>query len=434
MIYRLTGNHDGESWSSSKVTHINSNDDNNNSNIHDDKLVSMSTTFDRLPLLSRVFQTTRSIVLHFLPANYPSSVAPGYGRFAAFGFCASVAGSAAMVLSTQTLLLAVGIVGHHDNTNQSHVSASILAGALNWVLKDGIGQLGGVWFASYMGRTASQFDASPKYWRMVAAFALDSATLLEITSPMFPSTWVLAVASIANIGKNIGFLTASASRAALHQSLAKVGNLGDVTAKAGSQSMAASVFGTALGIGLSPVLGDVPHFVMGFLGLSCIHLGCNYLALKAVPLSHFDRHRLHILMHAHFKEGGVILDPSQVASQESFLPFVVPDDSHAWLSLGSTIPELGGPAAVQELIDPEQSYVLTANDGRIHLVFYNETTSLDMMQGIHHAYWLHYYGSDRDVGKRKVEFQTFWTHLHDKGWNVELLRIEPPKAVRISVK
>ena len=165
-----------------------------------------------------------------LPANYPHSVADGYLGFVSFCFTASIAGSASMVLSTQTLLLAVGIVGQ----GSSGTSAGLMAGALNWVMKDFMGQLGGIVFASKMGKTKA-FDNDPKRWRMVAATALDGATLLEILSPLCHSSLVLPIASIANIGKNIGFLTASASRASLHQSLAVSGNLGDVTVKAGSQ-------------------------------------------------------------------------------------------------------------------------------------------------------------------------------------------------------
>ena len=164
-------------------------------------------------------QLHKNVLVHFLPANYPHSVAPGYMAYASYGFIASIAGSAAMVLSTQTLLLAVGVVG----SGQNHQTASIMAGALNWVLKDGIGQFGGVIFASYLGKFQS-LDVYPKHWRMVAAVTLDCATLLELLSPMVPTWFVLPIASLATIGKNIGFLTASASRAALHQSLAIRGN------------------------------------------------------------------------------------------------------------------------------------------------------------------------------------------------------------------
>jgi len=114
-----------------------------------------------------------------------------------------------MVLSTQALLLAVGV---------GSACAAPFAAALNWVMKDGIGQLGGVIFASrHMG---SSIDSDPKRWRMVAALSQDVATLLEILCPLFPG-YLLCIASMVGIGKNISFLTASASRAAIHQSLSK---------------------------------------------------------------------------------------------------------------------------------------------------------------------------------------------------------------------
>ena len=94
-----------------------------------------------------------------LPVKYPYSVANGYLGFVSFCFTASIAGSASMVLSTQTLLLAVGIVGQ-----TSSGSAGLMAGALNWVMKDFIGQLGGIMFASKMGKTKA-FDSDPKRWR-----------------------------------------------------------------------------------------------------------------------------------------------------------------------------------------------------------------------------------------------------------------------------
>ena len=240
-----------------------------------------------------------------------------------------------MVLSTQALLVAVGV---------GTQSAAPMAAALNWVMKDGVGQLGGVIFASQLGKGGIDFDtvrdkiakltgplqnqgvrdennknitatntttttqqtkkkrgnfqrgtadSNPKRWRMVAALALDLSTFMEICTPMMGPEWFLPCASIANIGKNVGFLAASASRAAIHQSLSMggsssassmttavpdgsdlreerdktksevssnktsppssttastVSNLGDVTAKSGSQAIVASLAGTVIGI------------------------------------------------------------------------------------------------------------------------------------------------------------------------------------------
>jgi len=104
-----------------------------------------------------------------------------------------------MVLSRQALLIEVGV---------GTQSAAPMAAALNWVMKDGVGQLGGVIFASQLGKggvcfdywrvkfetlSASSFgdvrpqekrrgnyqrgtaDTNRKRWRMVAALALDLA-------------------------------------------------------------------------------------------------------------------------------------------------------------------------------------------------------------------------------------------------------------------
>mmetsp|Transcript_6801 Transcript_6801/g.9930 ORF Transcript_6801/g.9930 Transcript_6801/m.9930 type:complete len:476 (-) Transcript_6801:125-1552(-) len=378
----------------------------------------------------------RYVINHFLPANYPKSVADGYGRFASYCFIASVAGSASMVLSTQTLLLAIGVFGQQT-------SASIMAGALNWVLKDGIGQLGGIGFASFMGRSTSQFDANPKYWRMVAALSLDAATLLEITSPLVPSNLVLPIASVANIGKNIGFLTASASRAALHQALAKTGNLGDVTAKAGSQSMAASLFGTALGIGMTPLLADVPHFIMGYVFLSLAHQTFNFLSLKAVPLAHFNFERLDLVLKAYILSERKVLSPADVAAEEMFFSLTprFNNKTEKWLKIGGSVQMLGGPEACKKMLfsgNIVKPYVLVRNNNIYHLGFVTEATSSQVIQGMYHAYCLHYKKIDQFCDGEKEDealerFNKFALCLTEKGWDLTAIRIEPTDAVRLSV-
>ena len=107
-------------------------------------------------------------------------------------------------------------------------SAAPMAAALNWVMKDGVGQLGGVIFASQLGKGGVDLDywrgkfgtltgslglgenkvqnrgnfqrgtadTNPKRWRMVAALALDLSTLLEICTPLMGPEWFLPCASI----------------------------------------------------------------------------------------------------------------------------------------------------------------------------------------------------------------------------------------------
>lgn len=347
-------------------------------------------------LKNQLQEIPKKVISLLLPAQYPQSVARGYLGFVSFCFTASIAGSAAMVLSTQSLLLAVGIVG------QSTSGGGVMAGALNWVMKDFMGQLGGIVFASQMGKTKA-FDNDPKRWRMVAAIALDGATMLEILSPLCHHSLVLPVASIANIGKNIGFLTASASRAALHQSMAITGNLGDVTVKAGSQSMMASLAGTSLGIGLSTLLNhDTLNFGICFLCLSAIHQGCTYLSLQQVPLAHFNRHRLTLAID-YYLDNQTIPSPVDIGKIERFYPFVSSDSSSEWLHVGRPLRNVcQNPTELENCLASiaNESYLIQFNSKTrdVDLIFFNDAKEQDLCRGIYHACLLRYKMSHISVG------------------------------------
>jgi len=82
-------------------------------------------------------------------------------------------------------------------------------------------------------------------------------------------------------------------------------------AKSESQSMAAGLIGTSLGITLLPILANVHHNALGFcLSEFAIHQGCNYLGLKAVSLLNLNRQRLNIKLDAFVGNSNDILSPS----------------------------------------------------------------------------------------------------------------------------
>jgi hypothetical protein len=291
---------------------------------------------------------------------------------------------------------------------------------------------------------SKQFDSNPKTWRMTAALALDGAALMEILSPYVMSSLVLPIACAANVLKNIGFLTASASRAALHQSLALGGNLADVTAKAGSQSMAAGLLGTAVGVGLSTALGpSLENFVAAFCALSAVHQSLNYMSLKSVALVHFDRHRLHLLME-HFIDTGVVLSPSEIAQKEFYIPLVNEDQSHQWLAIGTTLEEFC-PQGLNELQKlqrqcPNEKYLLNvSNGGIIHLVFLVGAVGDDLVKGMLHAHLLKRLGVRIENIAPSHErasnaISCFTASIHKHGWKTEstLTNIEAKDSFRLA--
>ncbi|CAG8590980.1 5424_t:CDS:2 [Funneliformis caledonium] len=184
-----------------------------------------------------VLEVKRQITSAFMPKGYPDSVTKDYWEFAKWQFLHNIAGSVTGVLSTQSLLYAMGLG-----------STSIpLAAALNWIIKDGLGQLGGVIYAASIN---DRFDSEPKRHRFQATVAMQSASFLELLAPLWPGMFLL-IASISNIGKNIAWLAGSATRAQMHKTFALRDNLGDITGKTGSQSTAA---GTALGVAISATI------------------------------------------------------------------------------------------------------------------------------------------------------------------------------------
>jgi hypothetical protein len=224
-------------------------------------------------------RTLRGVAGYFLPHGYPATVSPSYLSYAGLTSLALLFSSINGVLSTQSLLYAVGL----------GAGSIPLAGALNWVIKDGLGQMGGVLYAALVH---NRFDADPKRWRFLSAVAQDASTLLEILTPSVPALF-LPLAAVANVGKNISWMSASATRAGIHQALALKGNLADVTGKAASQTMAASTAGTMLGVLLSPVVGTQPLALLAaFAALSAAHLSLMYLALRSVVLPTVNEQRL----------------------------------------------------------------------------------------------------------------------------------------------
>ncbi|CAG8453755.1 13738_t:CDS:2 [Acaulospora colombiana] len=118
-------------------------------------------------------EAKRNVIKTFMPKGYPDSVTRDYLGFAKWEFIRNVAGSVTgvtggdkicvcfQVLSTQTLLYSMGL-------GEKSIP---LAATLNWVIKDGLGQLG---------------------------VAIQLSSLLELLSPLFPGTFLI-IASISNI-------------------------------------------------------------------------------------------------------------------------------------------------------------------------------------------------------------------------------------------
>jgi hypothetical protein len=320
------------------------------------------------------------LLSHFLPVGYPGTVALYYREYALHTFIASIAGSASMVLSTQSLLFAIGVVG----TSTTATQAGILAGAINWVLKDGLSQAGAILWTSVSARN---YDEHPKTWRMVAAIALDMAAAIELATPFLTETRgaVLVAACAAGTLKNIGFLTASASRAAMHQALTQHGrNLADVTAKAGSQSIVAGLLGTGLGLAASHILQGRPDILLCysgcFIGLATIHQSFNYFAVRSIAFHRLDLPRACLVLDR-FITDGTVLDPVQVSQQEPIL-----FNTSAWWSQNAQLKiGVGIEYHPEATCTDDTRFLLSKNSNTVYVTFMTDASPQDQIVALYRA-------------------------------------------------
>ena len=239
-------------------------------------------------LIQKFKEKIHLILSLFLPKDYPNSIEKGYSNYAIYqtiGFIFSTAGS---VLSTQALLYSLGL-------NEGSLP---LAVTLNWIIKDGLGQFGGIIFGSLIN---NQFDQNPKKWRLISSILIDLSAFIELLTPLYPKYFIL-FASIANIGKNISYLSASASRVAIHKSFIIYENLGDVTVKTGSQMTLGSLLGTTFGIFLSTMINN--SYIMSiycFIFCSFFHQLFNFHSLRYVTIKTLNLPTLEIIFYNYYQ-------------------------------------------------------------------------------------------------------------------------------------
>jgi hypothetical protein len=93
-------------------------------------------------------------------------------------------------ISTQVMINSLGI-------NISPTKKYAFSAGLNWVIKDGIGQLGSIFYAA---KYSHHMEINLKEWRLFATILLNASVFMEILTVLLPQHFLL-IASLANISK-----------------------------------------------------------------------------------------------------------------------------------------------------------------------------------------------------------------------------------------
>lgn len=132
--------------------------------------------------------------------------------------------------------------------------------------------------------------------------ALNISIYIEILTLRFPNHF-LALASIANIGKNICFLLSAASRASINVQFAKRNNIGDISGKSVSQFTASTLLGVSVGLVLSKLIdiSQISQLYPVFILLTIMNIATSYQASKVIDEIYLNNQRAFILFNEYFK-------------------------------------------------------------------------------------------------------------------------------------
>jgi hypothetical protein len=276
------------------------------------------------------------------------------------------------------------------------IGAVPISAGISWVLKDGLGSLMSIFVA---GRFARRFDAEPKSSKWRADILHNVGVGVEILTPLFPAYFLL-MASLANTLKGIAGLISGATRASFNRGFAISENLGEVTAKAQGQGIAAYLLGMGLGIGLSflwPIQQLFYTFPL-FLLLASVHLTAGYKSLCNVTLTSLNPQRAFLLIDQYVRAAAEqavmarIETPDEVRVRERFVAGSRPWIKHldVCAPLYTTKAYAAGATALSDLLRAfaGKRYVLALTgdgSGRVAVLLKREAEARDVLEALFHA-------------------------------------------------
>jgi hypothetical protein len=212
-------------------------------------------------------------------------------------------------LVQQALLEGVGV------GSPGGAAAGGLAVAVQWVLKEGVGDIGKIIFTNRFSRT---FDLRPKSWKFWGEWVSSAGSLLMIGCCVAPPSYFLPLAGVGTAMRAIAWLCWTSSTTFFEKHFARKNNLADVVAKLDSQTVLAHLMGIAVGINIIQYDAS-PAFLFGsFLVLFPLQIVTSYYSLKAITFSVLNQGRALDLSQEFLTKGPILKPLRQYQSEEKY--------------------------------------------------------------------------------------------------------------------
>ncbi|TPX58457.1 hypothetical protein PhCBS80983_g03140 [Powellomyces hirtus] len=262
--------------------------------------------------------------------------------------------------------------------------------AIQWILKDGIGEIGKLFFIE---RFARSFDSHPKTWKLVGEVASLSGAFLQLCTVLAPSSWFLGLASTGYALRSIHFSIFGATHMTFTRNFALKGNVGDLVAKDDSQMSVSHLSGLLLGVTLLS-FSPSPVFLFSMFGiLTPIHFAMTIALLRAANFEVLNQTTLSVICSMFVKTGNVPSMHDIKPHVKTFGEWIKNKEEIAAIDIAaeaSAITHLGSILAILK----EENYLLSIPETRtstIHIPLHTSATPHDVIRATLHATHFHHH-------------------------------------------
>ncbi|KAJ3291385.1 hypothetical protein HDU79_002452 [Rhizoclosmatium sp. JEL0117] len=184
----------------------------------------------------------------------------------------------------------------------SSAASTGAAVAIQWVLKDQIGELGKLIF---INRFAKSLDSHPKTWKFIGEVASLSGAALQLFTIIYPQNFLL-FAGLGYTMRSIHFSIYNSTHMTFTRNFALQGNVGDIVAKDDSQQTVAHLGGLVTGITLLSISHSPAFLFSCFFLIGPLHYWMTVKFLNATQFEVLSATKLLLLSDAYVSRNVVL--------------------------------------------------------------------------------------------------------------------------------
>ncbi|GAB5586045.1 hypothetical protein Unana1_00945 [Umbelopsis nana] len=288
--------------------------------------------------------------------------------------------------------------------------------AIQWVLKDGIGEIGKLFFIK---RFASSFDSHPKTWKFVCEGFSSVGSALQLCTSIASPKLFLPLAALGNMFELIHYSIWAASHMTFTRNFALSGNVGDIVAKDDAQMSTAHLLGMISGVGLISVSHDPAFLFSAFAVLSPLNIYFTYKLLNTAQFEILNQAKLTLLSRSYIDTGKVV-DVDDLKDREFLFGEWIKTYKHnspvrANIKLGAGADKaFGGAGEVERVVETmrNENYLLNYHNNYIWVMFHQDAESNDVIKSVLHSLRFHDILTTRGI-KKETDWESYDKALKD---------------------